>query len=392
MRTRVAIGAIAGVTAIVVMVAIAAGMRSDRGVPPVATATSACGLEPNVAATGEDGTLIYAVDGTGSRDAWVVGTHFDGGDNVPYAARWDGSTWIGTRMPQTIAVFGGSTLQDVVTIAPDDVWAVGTRKNDTPIAYRWGGSAWTVATVPRVPLADESQFMGAAARGSADVWAVGMARLHGEFHTMTQRFDGTSWRIVPPPVPTARSASLQDVAFAGRNDVWAVGWQVDAERRFRTLVGHWDGSSWRVVDAPNGPGQDSYLFGVAALGPDDVWAVGWSGSGAGDERHALAMHWDGSDWRVVETPVPADGRSQFADVTSTPDGIAIAGQIEDAAGRFAPLVVRLSGSTWESVPVASGAATDVFLAGIAATADGALTTVGTGVHAAGHASFIAAGC
>ena len=58
---------------------------------------------------------------------------------------------------------------------------------------------------------------------------------------------------------------------------------------FRTLFAHWDGSAWRSVAGPNGQGQDSFLFGVVALGPDDVWAVGWTGSGAGDERLALAV-------------------------------------------------------------------------------------------------------
>jgi hypothetical protein len=37
-------------------------------------------------------------------------------------------------------------------------------------------------------------------------------------------------------------------------------------------VEHWDGRLWRVVSTPDvGP---SALYDVAALGPDDIWAVG----------------------------------------------------------------------------------------------------------------------
>src|SRR5207249_4049787 len=41
----------------------------------------------------------------------------------------------------------------------------------------------------------------------------------------------------------------------------------------RTLVEHWDGSSWSVVSSPNIDRRD-YLREVAAVSANDVWAVG----------------------------------------------------------------------------------------------------------------------
>ena len=53
------------------------------------------------------------------------------------------------------------------------------------------------------------------------------------------------------------------------NDAWAVGEYLDGSGPNRTLAEHWNGTSWSVVPSPNG-----YLYGVAAVTANDVWAVG----------------------------------------------------------------------------------------------------------------------
>ena len=65
---------------------------------------------------------------------------------------------------------------------------------------------------------------------------------------------------------------------------------------------HWDGSQWSVVESP-GPGKSNILSDVAALSANDVWAVGYETDING---HSLALieHWDGSLWSVVKRPGP----------------------------------------------------------------------------------------
>src|SRR5581483_8471295 len=57
------------------------------------------------------------------------------------------------------------------------------------------------------------------------------------------------------------------------------------------------------------------LFGVAAIRPDDVWAVGSTGDATAGLEHALALHWDGLAWTAAALHV-GQGRSLLADVSA----------------------------------------------------------------------------
>src|SRR5262245_12414161 len=57
---------------------------------------------------------------------------------------------------------------------------------------------------------------------------------------------------------------------------------------------------WRVIESPKVP--DGELRAVSAASSSDVWAVGESPSEVADDgfpRRTLIEHWDGTSWRVV---------------------------------------------------------------------------------------------
>ena len=61
------------------------------------------------------------------------------------------------------------------------------------------------------------------------------------------------------------------------------------------------GGTWEVVPSPNTGSPHNYFYGVAAIAPNDVWAVG----GFGDlttRAQQLVQHWDGQNWIMVPTP------------------------------------------------------------------------------------------
>lgn len=78
-------------------------------------------------------------------------------------------------------------------------------------------------------------------------------------------------------VPSANPGSLGDhlygVEAVAPDDVWAVGQQVGATAPEQELIEHWDGSAWSVVPSAGHGTASGMLFGVAAAG-DTVWAVG----------------------------------------------------------------------------------------------------------------------
>src|SRR5439155_17561067 len=69
---------------------------------------------------GELGLQATYIDGTSPSDAWMVGSHYVSGRNVPLVEHWDGSSW---KLASSPDLFG--MLFAVDALAYDDAWAVG---------------------------------------------------------------------------------------------------------------------------------------------------------------------------------------------------------------------------------------------------------------------------
>jgi hypothetical protein len=65
------------------------------------------------------------------------------------------------------------------------------------------------------------------------------------------------------------------VAATSGTNAWAVGYYFNGTVK-RTLVLHWNGTSWTHQTSPNAGGSslDNVLQGVAATSSTDAWAVG----------------------------------------------------------------------------------------------------------------------
>src|SRR5207248_1553679 len=101
---------------------------------------------------------------------------------------------------------------------------------------------------------------------------------------------------------------LNGVAVISDDDIWAVGssCSTDCVNRSdsRTLTLHWDGNNWTRVPSPTLRGGPNDLYAVAAVSANDVWAAGtYYGSIHGYSSTRLIMHWDGTQWSVVTSPV-----------------------------------------------------------------------------------------
>jgi hypothetical protein len=110
---------------------------------------------------------------------------------------------------------------------------------------------------------------------------------------------GSGWQRVPSPNPKEVHDFFNAVAAVAPDDVWAVGGRSDLQRQ-HTLIEHWDGTSWSIVPAP----FRGDLTGVTAISSEDVVAVGLR-FGASAEK-PFALRWTGSGW--VRVPVQTDGK------------------------------------------------------------------------------------
>ena len=137
------------------------------------------------------------------------------------------------------------------------------------------------------------------------------------------------------------------IAAVAPDDVWVVGSSFSDEAGSRALIQHWDGVTWEIVPSPADDAPwNSQLWAVDAASATDVWAVGIrSGAGSPDRlRHGLTMHWDGTGWTLVETPVDVIG--PISDLTVDGEGgvWAVGGNT----------VLRWDGTVWTALDPGTG--------------------------------------
>ena len=239
--------------------------------------------------------------------------------------------------------------------------------------------SWQKVSSPNISATNTNQLLGVAAVSDNDVWAVGWAQdPSGPLYvkrTLIQRFDGSTWNIVPSPNPRNDiDSQLHAVSGVSANDVWAVGSSHNGSLPSRTLIQHWDGAQWSIVPSPSPDNQLNELRGVVALSANDAWAVGYRG-GNKIPLESFILHWDGGSWREVTSPNLSGGANQLFSIT------AISAQDIWAVGNAggAPLAMHWNGNEWSVAPmgVSSGLSTER-LTGVSGVGGNDVWAVGEG--------------
>jgi hypothetical protein len=169
--------------------------------------------------------------------------------------------------------------------------------------------------IARVPTSSISQkpfwavgYQGAGTRSwDSDIgdWTIG-----SDAQTLIEYSSdgGQSWSIVSSPNVEDASNVLKGVAARATNDAWAVGYY-DEGNGERTLILHWNGTSWSQVSSPNQQGAiQNWLYGVSIVSEDDVWAVGFArySPPVWPRVKNLILRWNGTNWtEQSSTPQPS---------------------------------------------------------------------------------------
>jgi hypothetical protein len=286
---------------------------------------------------------ILATTAISPTDAWAV---IAAGCTPTTFLHWDGAVWseVPGPSPGSCRMFHGMDA-----VSTDDVWAVGfvpnQRGNHRTLIAHWDGEAWT--RIPSPNRGDgrvSNDLYAVSARSATDAWAVGRTWDGTEQKTLTLRWNGERWSIVPSPSPGTGfyGSELSGVSATSAKHAWAVGWYTGR----RTLILRWNGQRWRQVDSPN-PGQSPTLFGVTSTSRDNAWAAGFY-SKSGDTR-TLIVRWDGDRWRRVASPNAGigDDRSDWLNdiaAASADSAYAVGWWWNGNARRT--LVLRWNGTAW----------------------------------------------
>lgn len=329
-------------------------------------------------------------------DAWAVGTAFDGNwrrmrDQGPLIAHWDGAMWSEVPAP---TLKDWDDLEGVSGLAPDDVWAVGSRQDEgtwgQPLIEHWDGTAWTPMAAPPMELG--GWLHDVAAVSPTDVWAVGGYNDDRHQRGLILHYDGSTW-TVGPTIKTW-DGWFNDIEVLASDDIWIGGLANRITGRQSPFFAHWDGASWTSVPSAGHDGGGE-IYGIAAISPTDIWAVGerflWR------RLDPVIQHWDGTTWTKVPAPtLPPDSRGMtLTDVETTgTGGVWASGGIywQPKPGWFTPTatLLRWDGAAWVIEPTPSPG-TFSFLPALAIM-DGSGVAVGGYHRNRSDKAFIASAC
>jgi hypothetical protein len=245
---------------------------------------SAWSIVPTPNPPGVPTVSLNAVAAISANDIWAAG------GNPPFQRtsagqalleHWNGSAWSIAAAPPSTATWFASSRFGLAAASTTDVWAVGNFDS-----FHWDGTAWSVTPGAQTTLASS-------AAGATSVWAVGSytdnSYGYAATYTTAYLWNGSSWVQTATVSPTFGD-TFQGVSARASYDVWAVG-----TSSALTLTEHWDGLSWKVVPSPNAsvaPNAYNVLDAVVAIGTNDVWAVGYYFDAAGNQL-SLAEHYSG---------------------------------------------------------------------------------------------------
>jgi hypothetical protein len=300
---------------------------------------------------------LFAASASSANDIWAVGNS---------TIHFDGTKW--TAFPAPL-INGDLTadLQGVVDVSPTQAWAVGNvilGANLGQIIERWDGTKWSLFPNPTFPPNSQADLFAMTSTSANDIWAVGnlvqdLSNGQALSFNLFEHWNGTAWK--PTLINTNAFEALTGVSADSTNDAWAVGWVAPLSAGSNEpLAIHWNGTNWVRKATPHVGEGENELNAVLALAPNDVWAVGFSTPNAPPQQSAtrtLIEHFDGTSWTVVPSPnvgphsVNQSNRLLGLTANSTNDIWAFGSYFAaDGSGHQMTLLLHYDGASWTIVP------------------------------------------
>jgi hypothetical protein len=318
--------------------AVAAAALALAIVPSMASASTTWSVAhpPYTATDNVPYVPLNAITAISATNVWAVGQ--DSGS--PQIDHWNGASWSRSALPSgPCSVFeNGCVLTGVGGDSASDVIAVGNGTLNSnsaagwvsvPLAFRWNGSGWQPMTIPSSVSSGAMQHVQAFS--PTDAWAIGNSFNGSSSVATAVQWNGSAWTEVATPISTTAGLTMNAISGSSSSDIWAVGVTQTGgyhNRKFTSVIMHYDGSAWSQVAAPDNSG----LVDVAAVSPTDAWALARDGS---------VLKWNGTAW-TVSTQL---GLGNTVIAALSPTDVWVGGVVS---------LTHYNGTNWTSTPVPAG--------------------------------------
>ena len=280
----------------------------------------------------------------------AVGTRAVGAANKSLIKSWNGTSWSVASSPnppgKTDAVLGGVECQSGTSC-----FAVGSYATKTwsrTLIEQWNGINWSIVPSPNPHGLTFATLTDVTCTSATHCLAVGSYAVKTWSRTLIEQWNGTNWSIVPSPNPHGLTfAALDGLTCPGATSCYAVG-TYSTHSWGRTLIEHWNGSSWAIVASPNPPGKNFAAVGSLAC-PSDTSCLAVGFFMTDSTAKTLVERWNGTRWSIVSSPNPPPGLLEFAglggvDCASGADCYAVGFAVSGFGSRV--LIEHWDGTTW----------------------------------------------
>lgn len=218
--------------------------------------------------------FLYGIAAVSSSNIWAVGNFESGTASYSLILHWNGSKWAALTAPGATRA---GQLDAVSVVSASNIWATGSLAKGQLVMHR-NATTWQVVKAPSPAASAFPTLSGLSSPAASDVWASGSYGYPSKGYV--EHWNGSAWHLQQLPTSSYAAAALgpKAVFVASTN-----------------IIYRWNGTSWKTDKLPS-PGNFPALFGIKMLSATNGWAVGDYTPSSSPYLRTLIYHWNGSSW------------------------------------------------------------------------------------------------
>ena len=328
----------------------AVGAAAGLVVASPAGAAPTWSVVPSPNPAGSTANQLHGVACPKANSCFAVGESFEGSAPKALIEHWNGRAWhIVTSNPDTSVT---STLSSVACPSPTSCFVVGTHStaaqpHSRTFIEHWNGRHWAVMAHPNpYRVTGDAVLNGISCPSTKSCFAVGSyeSTFYGP-RTLIEHWNGHHWAIMNHPDPNPLGEpSFTGVSCPSLRSCFAVGSHTVGDAP-RPVIEHWNGRRWSMMTGAVVPGADgAALNGIACPFLFSCFAVGSQSVGSGTK--VLVEHWNGRHWGYMPVVNPhSNGAGLHAVACPTERSCFVVGEYT-AGATVKTLVEHWNGTTW----------------------------------------------